>query len=235
MRLSAVPNLLKNRLLTPRVKEMMRRLFSYLIKGVVVVLFLSACTNAAKDDKKNVVAVAESTTKSPGSDGPIIPILKPDTPKRAPASPEALESAPAVLPTPTNQPVSSDTHQILIQGGVSEAYDKEHNAQNVASLPESGTNDDKQDPVDTSLPDELKNKPESQVEILLGHPLATRREGAGIIWTYRSPTCSLDVYFFLDVADNQRRALSYEMLPKDADKQIIRSCYKALKEARNVP
>ncbi|MBK8160619.1 MAG: hypothetical protein IPK59_18240 [Rhodospirillaceae bacterium] len=80
-------------------------------------------------------------------------------------------------------------------------------------------------------PDELKSKAESEVIALLGKPVTTRSEGTGTVWTYRAGTCSLDVYFFLDVADNRRRALSYEMVPED---DLTQGCYKALKEAQHV-
>lgn len=90
------------------------------------------------------------------------------------------------------------------------------------------------EPVGVASPDELKSKAENDILRILGRPVATRSEGTGTVWTYRTDICSLDVYFFLDVADNQRRALSYEMMPAWTEDDATQSCYKALKAAHRV-
>jgi hypothetical protein len=201
-------------------------------------MLLSACAGSSQDAKKPVTVAAKPAVKIIPPEEPIIPKLKPKTPKRAPASPRLTEAEPAVA-TATDLPAGTDAHQLLIgqQGGVGEARDKDAAETQVATLPAPAVMTAEPEPITVSVstPDELKSKAESEVATLLGRPAATRREGTGTIWTYRAGTCSLDVYFFLDVADNQRRALSYEMQPEGAEDAAVQSCYRALKEAHHVP
>jgi len=201
-------------------------------------MLLSACAGTAQDTKKPVAVAAKPAIKTVQPEEPIIPKLKPKTPKRAPASPKLTEAEPAATTPPASAPAGTDAHQLLIgqQGSVGEARGKDDDAE-VAALPAPAVMTAEPEPIPASAttPDELKSKAEAEVATLLGRPAATRREGTGTIWTYRAGTCSLDVYFFLDVADNQRRALSYEMLPEGADDAAIQSCYKTLKEAHHVP
>jgi len=216
---------------------MIRRLHSHIVNGVVAAILLSACAGAAHDTKKPVAVAAKPAVKVIPPEEPIIPKLKPKTQKRAPASPKLTEETVATT-LPGGDAAGADTHQLLIgQGAVSEAREKDDAATEVAALPVPEVVAAEPEPVaaSASTPDELKSKAESEVATLLGRPANTRREGTGTIWTYRAGTCSLDVYFFLDVADNQRRALSYEMLPEGADDAAIQSCYKALKEVHHVP
>lgn len=205
-------------------------------------MLLSACASVDQDAKKPVLVAAKPAVISPPSEVPIIPKLKPKTQKRAPASPKLTEPEPTdELAGPDGVTTGPDGHQLVItqQGAIPEARDKdieEPDAAVVASLPAPDVVPAEPEPLFVATsPDELKSKAEFEVAKLLGRPVTTRSEGTGTIWTYRAGTCSLDVYFFLDVADNQRRALSYEMLPEGADDEAIQSCYKALKEARHVP
>jgi hypothetical protein len=217
---------------------MKRRLISQLVNGVVAVMLLSACAGVDQDAKKPVVVAAKPAVKSPPPEAPIIPKLKPKTQKRAPASPKLTETEPAES---ANGALGQDGHQLVIsqQGAVSEARVKDGEESDdgiVAALPAPAVVPAEPEPLaEASSPDELKSKAETDVARLLGRPVTTRREGTGTIWTYRANSCSLDVYFFLDVADNQRRALSYEILPEGADDAAIQSCYKAIKEAHHVP
>jgi hypothetical protein len=218
-------------------EEMIRRALSHLVNGIVAAMLLSACVGAAQDAKKPVAVVAKPAVKIVPPEEPIIPKLKPKTPKRAPASPK-LTAEPVTATLPGQEAAGADAHQLLIgQGAVAEARNKDDATTEVAALPAPAVVTAEPEPIAAAnaTPDELKSKAESEVATLLGRPVATRREGTGTIWTYRAGTCSLDVYFFLDVADNQRRALSYEMLPEGADDAVIQSCYKALKEAHHVP
>lgn len=205
-------------------------------------MLLSACANVDQDTKKPVVVAEKPAAKAPPPEEPIIPKLKPKTQKRAPASPRLTEPEAAdELVTPGGPTTGPDGHQLVItqQGAVLEARDKdsvEPGTTAVAGLPAPEVVSAEPEPLSAATsPDELKSKAEAEVAKLLGRPVSTRREGTGTVWTYRAGTCSLDVYFFLDVADNQRRALSYEMLPEGAGDEAIQSCYKTLKEARHVP
>ncbi|MDY0870626.1 hypothetical protein [Dongia rigui] len=201
-------------------------------------MLLSACAGAAQNAKKPVAVAAKPAVKAIVPEEPIIPKLKPKTPKRAPASPKLTEAEPAAA-TAADLPAGTDAHQLLIgrPDGVDEARDKDAATPEIAPVPAPAVMAAEPEPIalSASTPEELKSKAESEVATLLGRPVATRREGTGTIWTYRAGTCSLDVYFFLDVADNQRRALSYEMQPEGAEDAAVQSCYKALKEAHHVP
>jgi hypothetical protein len=189
---------------------------------------------------------------------PIIPKLKPKTPKKAPASPRLSEPEPVDAPAATNGTPVPDNHQQLIEqqapGTSAPTTDAVPSAMGTSDPQAAGSDpaatqdgdmaavpsapaviQSEPEPVSkTATPDELKSKAESEVVTLLGRPITTRSEGTGTVWTYRAGTCSLDIYFFLDVADNQRRALSYEMLPAGAEYDASQSCYKALKEAHHV-
>ncbi len=209
-------------------------------------MLLSACAGTDKDVKKPVVVAAKPAAKAPLPEEPILPKLKPKTQKRKPASPKLTDDDAAGAPA--DQAPAADTHQQLIsdQGAASlppseenpttEPLESDGASAQSAALPPPSVVPAEPEPVPAwGNPDELKSKAESEVSKLLGRPISVRREGTGTIWTYRAGTCSLDVYFFLDVADNQRRALSYEFSPEGADDAAVSSCYKVLKEASHAP
>jgi hypothetical protein len=212
-------------------EDMTPRLLFPLVNGVVAAMLLSACASMDKDKAKPAPVVAAPAVKAEAPEEPVLPKLKPKTKKRKPASPRLDEPEAAPPVAADGASAGSDAHQQQIeQGAVPGSSDETASLPAPAVVPA--------EPVPLSLansPDELKSKAETEVAKLLGRPDATRREGTGTIWTYRSGTCSLDVYFFLDVADNQRRALSYEILPEAADDDAIQSCYRALKEIHRAP
>lgn len=209
------------------------RVLSHLINGVVAASLLSACAGTAHDAKKPAPVASKPDVETVVPEEPIIPILKPKTQKRAPASPRSVEvGADAAVSTDGKSP-EVDAHQMIITGDTPQA-DNSNDDRYVASLPAPAVEPETV-AMSASTPDELRSKAELEVATLLGPPVATRREGTGTIWTYRAGTCSLDVYFFLDVADNQRRALSYEVLPEGSGDAAVQSCYKTLKEAHHAP
>lgn len=224
-------------------KTMTSRVISQLVNGFVAVMLLSACAGTGQDQKQPVIVATKPVVQENPPEEPVIPRLKPKTPKKAPASPKlseptaeesASEANGAVAPVP-------DGHQQAIQQagpgeyGPGEMSDTDPGAvDDLATLPTvPEVIQAEPEPVAPTSPDELKSKTETEVIKLLGRPVTTRSEGTGTVWTYRAEVCSLDVYFFLDVADNQRRALSYEMLPAWAEADGGQSCYTALKEAHN--
>lgn len=220
---------------------MTSRVISQLVNGFVAAMLLSACAGAGQDQKQPATVAAKPVVKVSPSEEPILPRLKPKTPKKAPASPKLSDSDIAPISAEPGSDTSGQTspgpdgHQQLIEQQAPGENDVGKAADDVATLP---TPPDviqaEPEPVAATSPDELKSKTETEVIGLLGRPLTTRSEGTGTVWTYRSEICSLDVYFFLDVADNQRRALSYEMLPAWAEEDSGHTCYKALKEAHHV-
>jgi len=231
------------------------RVISQLVNGFVAVMLLSACAAGEQDRKQPAIVAAKPVVIAAPQEEPIIPKLKPKTPKKAPASPRLSEPEPADAPAAANGMPVPDNHQQVIEQqapgmpapttgveppDVSTADPSSAPAEtpdgDVAAVPPApAVIQSEPEPVSTlASPDELKSKAESEVVTLLGRPVTTRSEGTGTVWTYRAGTCSLDVYFFLDVADNQRRALSYEMLPAGAEDDATQTCYKALKEAHRV-
>lgn len=50
----------------------------------------------------------------------------------------------------------------------------------------------------------------SEAEILLGRPAAEAERSPAKVWQYRTAECTVDVYFYLDVARNEFYALHYE-------------------------
>jgi hypothetical protein len=219
---------------------MTRSVISQLVNGFVAVMLLSACVAGDQDGNKPAIVAAKPVVKVTPSEVPVTPKLKPRTPIKAPASPRLSEPEAAGSNGEPNgiQPPGGR------EGPVSEAVEKDPGsvdempaapAGDLGAVPAPAVIPAEPEPVaGISSPDELKSKAESEVVAILGRPVATRSEGTGTVWTYRAGTCSLDVYFFLDVADNQRRALSYEMAPAGAEDDASQSCYMALKEAHHV-
>jgi antitoxin (DNA-binding transcriptional repressor) of toxin-antitoxin stability system len=229
---------------------MTTRVLSQLVNGFVAVMLLSACTGAGQDHKQSVTVAAKPVVKAIPLEEPVLPRLKPKTPKKAPASPKLSELEPADATTTDSSAAPADgSTAIVVPDGHRQAITPANPASDVtakdaddvampgevAAVP---TAPDvikaEPEPVGIATPDELKSKAENDIVRILGLPVSTRSEGTGTVWTYRTDTCSLDVYFFLDVADNQRRALSYEMMPPGAEDDATQSCYKALKTAHHV-
>ncbi len=210
-------------------------------------MLLSACSGTDKEAKAPVVVAAKPAVKAEPPEEPVLPKLKPNTQKRKPASPKLTEDEPeATAPATEQAEQGADMHQQeIVEQGAAPAPDaaadaaQQPNAESQEELeamlpaPEVISAEPEPEPA-WGVPDELKSKAENDVARLLGRPTTVRREGTGTIWTYRAGTCALDVYFFLDVADNKRRALSYEFLPEGADDAAISSCYRTLKEAKHV-
>lgn len=210
-------------------------------------MLLSGCAGAGQNHKQPVIVAAKPVVKTIPHEEPVLPRLKPKTPKKAPASPKLSEpeasdnggDVATVAGNGTGSAMVPDTHQHAIggQGSLESTPEKDADAAtgDVAALPAVPTVIKAEpEPVGLASPDELKSKAEGDIVRLLGRPVATRSEGTGTVWTYRTDICSLDVYFFLDVADNKRRALSYEMMPAWTEDDATQSCYKALKSAHHV-
>ena len=49
------------------------------------------------------------------------------------------------------------------------------------------------------------------VEELVGKPLGIYDEPPATVWSYKSEDCTLDVFFYLDIATHKLRALSYDV------------------------
>jgi hypothetical protein len=57
-----------------------------------------------------------------------------------------------------------------------------------------------------------------------GKPTDTRDEPPASVWRYRVEECFIDVYFYMDMATQQFRALAYEVKPSKATAEIRKTC-----------
>ena len=62
----------------------------------------------------------------------------------------------------------------------------------------------------TTPPLKLIGLTRSEAEALLGVPAAEAERSPAKVWQYRAEDCTVDVYFYLDVARNEFYALHYE-------------------------
>ena len=60
-------------------------------------------------------------------------------------------------------------------------------------------------------------------EAAAGKPAATREEPPATVWRYQTEDCVVDVFFYMDLATKQFRAVSYDVKPskKTADAQRV--------------
>jgi hypothetical protein len=219
---------------------MYSRVFSQLANGIVAALLLSACAQTGQDLPKAAAPTAPAVVATVPPPQPVLPILKPGTKKRAPAKPRLDLD---VIDAATAAPLSPDTGGGNVSPGAAGAnmpsgavgdanVEVETGTTQIGSTVSPAYVPAEPEPVESASPDELRGQTEIQVMNVLGSPASTRAEGTGTIWIYRLDGCSLDVYFFLDVADNQRRALSYELTPANrAEARADERCYLALKNA----
>lgn len=225
---------------------MKSRVVFQLANGFVAALLLTACAKSGQDRPLTVAPPPPAPVAAAPAPEPLLPVLKPGTKKRAPAKPRLdAEEAASAGSAPLQAEAGGGTVSpgaAGSQGAVPDEVDillgqvppapplvapqvipAEPEPVETASAPADG-------PMDSS-PDDLRGQTEIQVINQLGSPVSTRAEGTSTIWSYKAADCGLDVYFFLDVADNQRRALSYEFNPNRADSSAQQRCYLALKSA----
>ncbi len=63
-------------------------------------------------------------------------------------------------------------------------------------------------------PERLVGLGEADVRALIGEPASVREEAPALVWRYASAGCGLEVFFYMDLASQTFRALSYELKPK---------------------
>jgi hypothetical protein len=59
-------------------------------------------------------------------------------------------------------------------------------------------------------PKSLIGKNQGDVRDMLGPPTTTQNAAPATIWRYTAQTCSLDVFFYMDLGTNTLRALTYD-------------------------
>lgn len=62
----------------------------------------------------------------------------------------------------------------------------------------------------------------------LGDPDTVNENGTGMVWTYRGPGCSLEVYLYPVVGGSAFGVLGYKLFPEDLDERKADRCLKRL-------
>ena len=57
-----------------------------------------------------------------------------------------------------------------------------------------------------------------------GKPVETREEPPATVWRYRTEDCVVDVFFYMDLATKQFRALAYDVKPSKKTAEAQRVC-----------
>ncbi|HLI12294.1 MAG TPA: hypothetical protein VKY65_11905 [Alphaproteobacteria bacterium] len=63
-------------------------------------------------------------------------------------------------------------------------------------------------------PAKLVGLSEDEMRQLIGSPLTVRDEPPAVVWGYGSSGCGLEVFFYMDLASQTFRALTYDLKPK---------------------
>ncbi len=77
-------------------------------------------------------------------------------------------------------------------------------------------------------PESLIGSNEAEVIQTLGTPSDTRMEAPATIWSYGDDSCSLDLYYFLDVSGNSLRVLNYQVRTAEDTEAMRRKCLRRL-------
>jgi hypothetical protein len=64
-------------------------------------------------------------------------------------------------------------------------------------------------------PQILMGLTEAEMRTLLGDPTTVRPEPPALIWSYASQQCVVDLYFYLELASETYKTVTFEMTPKE--------------------
>ena len=81
-------------------------------------------------------------------------------------------------------------------------------------------------------PDVVIGLDEEQTEILLGKPGEIKAQPPATVWEYRMQGCALDLYFYVDLASQKRKVLTYDLVPPAA--RNAPDCFGRLRAAARV-
>lgn len=88
------------------------------------------------------------------------------------------------------------------------------------------------DRLDQSLaPERLVGKSEDDIRRLIGEPANVREEPPAVVWNYSSAGCGLSVFFYMDMASQTFRALTYDLKPKQPGGLVGGACLASLRPA----
>jgi len=74
-------------------------------------------------------------------------------------------------------------------------------------------------------PDNLIGLDQPSTTALLGAPAERSEAPPATIWRYTSPSCQLEIYFYLDLKSQVMRALHYEVKPYEAAEPARSQCF----------
>lgn len=84
----------------------------------------------------------------------------------------------------------------------------------LAALPPVPVPPPKERPGPALDPERLLGLTQEETRRLMGTPGGVREEPPAVVWTYASAGCGLDVFFYMDLANQAFRALAYDLKPK---------------------
>lgn len=76
----------------------------------------------------------------------------------------------------------------------------------------------------TLEPAKLMGLTYEDAETAAGKPAATREEPPATVWRYQTEECVVDVFFYMDLATKQFRAVSYDVKPSKKTADAQRTC-----------
>ena len=86
-------------------------------------------------------------------------------------------------------------------------------------------------PEQSIAPERLVGLSEEDIKQLIGDPTGIREEPPAVVWSYSSARCGLNVFFYMDMATQTFRALTYELKPKEPDGLGGSACLASLRPA----
>ena len=82
-------------------------------------------------------------------------------------------------------------------------------------------------------PETLIGADRAKVWSALGTPSSVREQSPSTVWVYGNSTCGLDVFFFLDVNNDELRVLTYELKLADQSDGARNACLNKLAHKEN--
>lgn len=79
-------------------------------------------------------------------------------------------------------------------------------------------------PMKTLEPARLMGLNYDDTTVAAGKPIETREEPPATVWRYRTENCVVDVFFYMDLATKQFRALAYDVKPVNKTADARRVC-----------
>lgn len=101
-----------------------------------------------------------------------------------------------------------------------------------AALPPLPVPPPKERPPQPIEPQKLVGLTQEETRRLIGAPATVHDEAPAVVWSYASNDCGLDVFFYLDMASQSFKALTYELKPKGPHGRSGSACLASL---RSVP